>query len=75
MAMLKQTLEECIKEAERFITRARELQQIDTTDIDSYYHHHNGRRLLPEQVWTYQESCPTYVKVGEREGSVAQQFK
>lgn len=40
MAMLKQTLEECIKEAERFITRARELQQIDTKDVDSYYHHH-----------------------------------
>lgn len=40
MAMLKQTLEECIKEAERFITRARELQQIDTKDEDSYYHHY-----------------------------------
>ena len=38
--MLKQTLEECIKEAERFITRARELQQIDATDVDRYYHHH-----------------------------------
>lgn len=40
MAMMKQTLEECIREAERFISRARELQQIDTTDADSYYHHH-----------------------------------
>lgn len=38
--MMKRTLEECIKEAERFITRARELQQIDTTDVDSYYHYH-----------------------------------
>lgn len=40
MAMMKQTLEECIREAERFISRARELQQIDTIDVDSYYHHH-----------------------------------
>lgn len=38
MAMIKQTLEECIKEAERFISRARELQQLDTTDVDRYYY-------------------------------------
>ena len=39
MAMMKQTLEECIKEAERFISRARELQQLDTTDVDRYYYY------------------------------------
>ena len=40
MAMMKQTLTECIQEAERFIARAKELQQIDTTNVDAYYHNY-----------------------------------
>ena len=40
MAMMKQTLTECIQEAERFIARAKDLQQIDTTNNDAYYFNH-----------------------------------
>lgn len=40
MAMMKQTLTECIQEAERFIARAKELQQIDTTNVDAYYYNY-----------------------------------
>ena len=40
MAMKKETLKVCIEEAERFLKRAKELEEVEgNSDVEGYYHY------------------------------------
>ena len=47
MTMMKETLRVCVEEAERFLKRAKELEEVGKNrDVEGYYHNHKEQAAV-----------------------------